>query len=211
MPWHRRGGLHNCPLPAMCSHNNVNLISPDSWLRFVPVSGMELSHQRTHRAPTRHESRLRPLGHTSLLRLVGAADTGDGCTVPKCHCLSWPVGFPGGMVTLDREALFLRGKSTCAPGTIANGKALTSIPGAGRREAKKAQRTGTPRKVAVTGKRRRSETHLRSVKHEAGTLPACGGEEANAPRQPGVCGVTAESFLERLQITWVFSETMRPV
>lgn len=42
LPWHRRWDFIIFPLPAMCSCNNVNLISPDSWLCFVHVSGIKL-------------------------------------------------------------------------------------------------------------------------------------------------------------------------
>lgn len=42
LPWHRRWDFIIFPLSAMCSYNNVNLISPDSWLCFVHVSGIKL-------------------------------------------------------------------------------------------------------------------------------------------------------------------------
>lgn len=42
LPWHRQWDFITLLLPAMCSCNNVNLISPDSWLGFVHVSGIKL-------------------------------------------------------------------------------------------------------------------------------------------------------------------------
>ena len=42
LPWHGRWDFITLPLPAMCSTNNANLISPDSRSGFVHVSGIKL-------------------------------------------------------------------------------------------------------------------------------------------------------------------------
>lgn len=71
LPWHRRWDFIIFPLPAMCSCNNVNLISPDSWLCFVHVSGIKLF------SPAQPTKYLKAINNQKLLWLAPA-------------CFIWP-------------------------------------------------------------------------------------------------------------------------
>jgi len=66
LPWHRRWDFIIFPLPAMCSYNNVNLISPDSWLCFVHVSGIKLF------SPAKLTKYLKAINNQKLLWLAPA-------------------------------------------------------------------------------------------------------------------------------------------